>query len=113
MAGQNDYLGNKELAKQGVLDGNLSYYVVSRPHLQVYANSLESNDIVVIPPVDDIISCYFYPYMDLDNMLTVEVDYDEEAYPLPYNENAVENLTLTKIKHISGNGIKDTGELPC
>lgn len=109
MPGQNDYLGNKELAKQGVLDGNLSYYVVSRPHLMTYANSLETNDIVIIPPVDDIISCYFYPYMDLGNMLTVEVDYDEEAYPLPYNENAVENLTLTKIKHISGNGIKDVG----
>lgn len=109
MAGQNDYLGNKELAKQGVLDGNLSYYVVSRPHLKTYAQNLSTTDIVVIPPVDDIISCYFYPYMDLDNMLTVEVDYDEEAYPLPYNENSVVGLTLTKIKHISGNGIKDVG----
>ena len=37
MPGQNDYLGNKEMAKQGVLDGNLSYYVVSRPHLKTYA----------------------------------------------------------------------------
>lgn len=109
MAGQNDYLGNKELAKQGILDGNLSYYVVSRPHLKAYAQNWSMNDIVVIPPVDDIISCYFYPYMDLDSMITVEVDYDEEAYPLPYNDNAVSNLTLTKIKHISGNGVKDVG----
>lgn len=109
LAGQNDYLGNKELAKQGILDGNLSYYVVSRPHLKAYAQSWSMNDIVVIPPVDDIISCYFYPYMDLDSMITVEVDYDEEAYPLPYNDNAVSNLSLTRIKHISGNGIKDVG----
>ena len=105
----NDFLGNKELAKQGVLDGNLSYYVISRPHLKNYAQNLTTQDIVVIPPVDDIISCYFYPYMDLDNMITVEVDYDEEAYPLPYNEECVKALTLTRVKHVSGNGIKDVG----
>ena len=109
MSGTNDFLGNKELAKQGVLDGNLSYYVVSRPHLKIYAQNLETNDIVVIPPVDDIISCYFYPYMSLEDMLTVEVDYDEDAYPLPYNDDCVSNLTLTRVKHISGNGIKDVG----
>lgn len=109
MAGSNDFLGNKDLAKQGVLDGNLSYYVVSRPHLKAYAQNLSTTDIVVIPPVDDIISCYFYPYMDLDSMITVEVDYDEDAYPLPYNEDCVKNLTLTRVKHVSGNGIKDVG----
>lgn len=109
MAGVNDYLGNKELAKQGVLDGNLSYYVISRPSLKNYAQNYSLNDIVVIPPVDDIISCYYYPYMKYEDMLTVEVDYDEDAYPLPYNENSVQNLTLTKIKHISENGIKDVG----
>lgn len=105
----NDFLGNKEMAKQGVLDGNLSYYVVSRPHLKTYAENLSTTDIVVIPPVSDIISCHFFPYMDLDNMLTVDVDYDEEAYPLPYNDDCVKNLTLTRIKHISENGIKDVG----
>lgn len=105
----NDFLGNKELAKQGVLDGNLSYYVVSRPHLKTYAQNLATTDIVVIPPVEDIISCHFFPYMDLDNMITVEVDYDEDAYPLPYNDECVKALNLTRVKHVSGNGIKDVG----
>lgn len=108
----NDWLGNKEMAKQGILDGNLSYYVVSKPHLKSYANALESKDIVVIPPVSDIISCYYYPYMDIDLMLTTEVDYDEEAYPLAYNEDCVKNLTLTRINHINGNGIVDVGTFP-
>ena len=105
----NDFLGNKEMAKQGVLDGNLSFYVVSKPHLRTYAQNLSTTDIVVIPPVSDIISCHFFPYMDLENMITVDVDYDEEAYPLPYNDDCVKNLTLTRVKHISGNGIKDVG----
>lgn len=109
MSGANDFLGNKELAKQGVLDGNLSYYVISKPHLKTYAQNLSTTDIVVIPPVDDIISCYFYPYMSLDDMITVEVDYDEGAYPLPYNEDCVKNLTLTRVKHVGNNGIKDVG----
>ena len=105
----NDFLGNKEHAKQGILDGNLSFYVVSKPHLKTYAQNLTTKDIVVIPPVSDIISCYYFPYMDLELMLTEEVDFDEEAYPLPYNEDCVESLTLTRVKHVSGNGIVDVG----
>ena len=108
----NDWLGNKELAKQGVLDGNLSYYVVSRPHLKTYASNLSTKDIVVIPPVDDIISCFYFPYMDYDQLLKTEVDYDEGAYPLPYNDDCVKSLTVTRINHISGNGIVDVGSFP-
>lgn len=105
----NDWLGNKELAKQGVLDGNLSFYVISRPHLKVYASNLSLKDIVVIPPVEDIISCFYFPYMDYDKLLKTDVDYDEDAYPLPYNEDCVKALTVTRVNHVHNNGIVDIG----
>jgi hypothetical protein len=109
MAGSNDFTGNKELAKQGVLSGELSMYAVSKSGIKSLANATSGNDLVIIPPVDDIISCYYYPYMVYEDLSTVEVDYDEEAYPLPYNQNCVSNLTLNRVKGIGNNGIRDVG----
>ena len=113
MAGVNDWLGTLNLAKQGIPTGQLNLYVLSMQGMKsMYSSITDTKTTVInIPPVDRIISCYFLPYVDYNDCLTVDVDYDEQAFPLPYNtgDDSIKNYTVTRLNGLGASGLKVVG----
>lgn len=118
----NDHIGNKDMVKKGVLTGELSFYAVSIDEVKSKGNNgttifdeesqttITVDDIVLIPPVDDVISCYYYPYMNFDGLGTEDVFYDYEAYPMPSNHKQIQkDLILHRVNHIGTNSLTDIG----
>ena len=81
MAGVNDWYGNPSLSRQGILSGDLSMYAIGRDNLQNLNVTYDSNgrpeqEYMFIPQTSEVISCYFFPYVDYSHIVQVEVDYD-------------------------------------
>lgn len=120
MAGNKDWIGNVALIRQGIPDGGLNFYVLSRKGVKNLAPQSESfasqvgKTYVTIPPVSEVLGCYFMPYVDYNDCLTTEVDYDEQAFPLPYNndDNQLTNYTVTRLNSLGNSGIKEVGTFP-
>lgn len=115
MAGVNDWYGNPSLARQGVLSGDLSMYAIGRDKLMnlnvTYGEDGRPNqEYMFVPQTSEVISCYFFPYLNYDNIVQVEVDYDEETFPLCVNASEQANYTMNRIIGFGAEGIVDVGE---
>ena len=83
----NDWYGNPSLSKQGIMNGDLSMYAIGRDKLTnlnvTYdASGRPEQEYMFIPQTSEVLSCYFMPYIIYDDLVTVEVDYDEETFLL-------------------------------
>ena len=91
MAGVMDWYGNPSLAQQGILNGDLSMYAIGRDNLinniviSYDSNGRPQQEYMFVPQTSEVISCYFFPYLDYSHITQVEVDYDEETFPLCAN----------------------------
>ena len=121
----NDHIGNKALAREGILDGNLNYYVVPVSEIKDKGNNgttyfdqetqttINVDEILFIPSTDDVISCYYYPYLSYNGLGTEDVYFDYETYPLALeNEQLQKDLILHRVNHIGTNSLTDIGRFP-
>ena len=109
MTATNDHIGNVELAKKGVLTGELSFYALSVDEVKRLGTS-SGDEMIAIPPVDDVISCYYFPYMNYNGLGTTDVWYDYQAYPLPSNDEQLQkDLILHRVNHVGTNSLSDVG----
>ena len=74
-----DYYGNYDMNKRGILLGDLALYCKSRSELESVGGSVTENimpDTVSIPSVEHVISCHYFPYLTKDdlNLWVTEVD---------------------------------------
>ena len=118
----NDHIGNKVMAERGVLTGELSFYVVSRNEVIQKGNNGSTffdeesqttktvDEMIFIPPVDDVISCYYFPYMNYDGLGTEDVYFDYTTFPFPSDcEQLQKDLILHRVNHIGTNSLTDIG----
>lgn len=115
MAGVNDWYGNPSLSKQGILSGDLSMYAIGRDKLSNLNVTYDTNgrpeqEYMFIPQTSEVLSCYFMPYVNYDDLVTVEVDYDEETFPLCASASSQKSYTMNRIVGIGNNGIVDIAE---
>ena len=121
----NDHIGNKALARDGVLDGNLSYYVIPVREIKNKGNNgstyfdeesqttITVDEMLFIPSTDDVISCYYYPYLSYNGLGTEDVYFDYVAYPLALeHEQLQKDLILHRINNIGTNSLTDIGRFP-
>ena len=121
----NDHIGNKSLAREGILDGNLNYYVIPVSEIKVKGNNgtsyfdedsqttINVDEILFIPSTDDVISCYYYPYLSYNGLGTEDVYFDYVAYPLDLeHEQLQKDLILHRVNHIGTNSLTDIGRFP-
>ena len=121
----NDHIGNKALAREGILDGNLNYYVIPVSDIKDKGNNgstyfdeesqttISTDEILFIPSTDDVISCYYYPYLSYNGLGTEDVYFDYVAYPLALeHEQLQKDLILHRVNHIGTNSLTDIGRFP-
>ena len=111
----NDWYGNPSLARQGILSGDLSMYAIGRDNLQNLNVTYDSNgrpnqEYMFVPQTSEVISCYFFPYLDYSHIVQVEVDYDEETFPLCANKTQQQSYTMNRVIGFGDDGIVDVGE---
>lgn len=111
----NDWYGNPSLSKQGIMNGDLSMYAIGRDKLSNINVTYDSSgrpeqEYMFIPQTSEVMSCYFMPYVIYDDLITVEVDYDEETFPLCASESSQNLYTMNRIVGIGNNGIVNVGE---
>ena len=111
----NDWYGNPSLSKQGIMNGDLSMYAIGRDKLAnlnvTYdATGRPEQEYMFIPQTSEVMSCYFMPYVTYDDLVTVEVDYDEETFPLCASASSQKLYTMNRIVGIGNNGIVDVAE---
>ena len=117
-----DHIGNKALAREGILDGNLNYYVVPISEIKNKGNNgttyfdqdsqatITVDEILFMPSTDDVISCYYYPYLSYNGLSTEDVNFDYEAYPLALeHEQLQKDLILHRVNNIGTNSLTDIG----
>lgn len=115
MAGVNDWYGNPSLSKQGILSGDLSMYAIGRDNLRninvTYGtDGRPEQEYMFVPQTSEVISCYFFPYLDYSHIVQVEVDYDEETFPLCANKIQQQSYTMNRVIGFGEDGIVDVGE---
>ena len=115
MAGVNDWYGNPSLSRQGILSGDLSMYAIGRDNLMnlnvTYgADGRPEQEYMFVPQTSEVISCYFFPYLDYSHIVQVEVDYDEETFPLCANAEQQKSYTMNRLIGFGDDGIVDVGE---
>ena len=115
MAGVNDWYGNPSLSHQGVLSGDLSMYAIGRDNLMnlnvTYGtDGRPEQEYMFVPQTSEVISCYFFPYLDYSHIVQVEVDYDEETFPLCANAEQQKSYTMNRVIGFGDDGIVDVGE---
>lgn len=115
MPGVNDWYGNPSLARQGILSGDLSMYAIGRDNLMklnvTYGEDGRPNqEYMFVPQTSEVISCYFFPYLDYSHIVQVEVDYDEETFPLCANKTEQQSYTMNRVVGFGEDGIVDVGE---
>ena len=98
----NDWYGNPSLSKQGIMNGDLSMYAIGRDKLSnlnvTYdASGRPEQEYMFIPQTSEVLSCYFMPYVIYDDLVTVEVDYDEETFPLCASASSQKLYTMNRI----------------
>ena len=111
----NDWYGNPSLARQGILSGDLSMYAIGRDNLQNLNVTYDSNgrpnqEYMFVPQTSEVISCYFFPYLDYSHIVQVEVDYDEATFPLCANASEQASYTMNRVIGFGEDGIVDVGE---
>ena len=115
MAGVKDWYGNPSLARQGILSGDLSMYAIGRDNLMnlnvTYGgDGRPEQEYMFVPQTSEVISCYFFPYLDYSHIVQVEVDYDEETFPLCANAEQQKSYTMNRVIGFGDDGIVDVGE---
>ena len=111
----NDWYGNPSLSKQGIMNGDLSMYAIGRDKLSNLNVTYDTNgrpeqEYMFIPQTSEVLSCYFMPYVIYDDLVTVEVDYYEETFPLCASASSQKLCTMNRIVGIGNNGIVDVAE---
>lgn len=81
----NDFLSTviEDQAGNNILSGNISYYIVGSTDL-TDSSSSNPNQHIYIPPVQEVMGCYFIPYMTLDDFEHYQVTLKSKY--LTYNE---------------------------
>lgn len=115
MSGVNDWYGNPSLSKQGILSGDLSMYAIGRDNLMALnvtygTDGRPEQEYMFVPQTSEVISCYFFPYLDYSHIVQVEVDYDEETFPLCANATEQSSYTMNRVIGFGEDGIVDVGE---
>lgn len=115
MAGLMDWYGNPSLSRQGILSGDLSMYAIGRDNLMKLNVSYGTDgrpeqEYMFVPQTSEVISCYFFPYLDYSHIVQVEVDYDEETFPLCANAEQQKSYTMNRVIGFGDDGIVDVGE---
>ena len=68
---KNDVYGNFDMSKLlGVATGDLALYVKSQSDLTSSKGKETENNLpdnIIIPAIDDVISCYYFPYLTKDD----------------------------------------------
>ena len=105
MVALNDWYGNPSLSRQGILSGDLSMYAIGRDNLMnlnvTYGtDGRPEQEYMFVPQTSEVISCYFFPYLDYSHIVQVEVDYDEETFPLCANADQQKTYTMKKLELI-------------
>ena len=90
-------------------------YAIGRDNLQKLNVTYDSNgrpeqEYMFIPQTSEVISCYFFPYVDYSHIVQVEVDYDEQTFPLCANANQQKSYTMNRVIGFGDDGIVDVGE---
>ena len=111
----NDWYGNPGLARLGILSGDLSLYAIGRDKLMNLNVSYGSDgrpnqEYMFVPQTSEVISCYFFPYLDYSHIVQVEVDYDETTFPLCANKSEQQSYTMNRVIGFGEDGIVDVGE---
>ena len=115
MAGVMDWYGNPSLSRQGILSGDLSMYAIGRDNLMSLnvtygTDGRPEQEYMFVPQTSEVISCYFFPYLDYSHIVQVEVDYDEETFPLCANAEQQKTYTMNRVIGFGDDGIVDVGE---
>ena len=115
MAAVNDWYGYPSLSRQGILSGDLSMYAIGRDNLMnlnvTYGtDGRPEQEYMFVPQTSEVISCYFFPYLDYSHIVQVEVDYDEETFPLCANAEQQKSYTMNRVIGFGDDGIVDVGE---
>ena len=78
------------------------------------ANTNKTTDeILMFPKTSDVISCYYYPYINYNGLSTEDVYFDYEAYPQALDtEQLQKDLILHRINHMGTNTLTTIGRFP-
>ena len=105
---KNDFYGNFDMSKLlGVATGDLALYVKSQSDLTSSKGKETENNLpdnIIIPAIDDVISCYYFPYLTKADCILWETEYDSARLPLPTAVNSSAIKTINRLRRIKATG---------
>lgn len=112
-----DYYGNYDMNKRGILLGDLALYCKSRSELESVGGSVTENimpDTVSIPSVEHVISCHYFPYLTKDDLNLWVTEVDTNRLQLPVASSGTKHGTsLNRIRNVKVSGqLKDVATFP-